>query len=320
MTNVHVLGSVNMDLVARVARHPRPGETVAGSDLTYAPGGKGANQAVAAARLGARVRFVGRVGDDGFGRTLVDCLTTNGVDVADVGVEADAASGVALITVDADGQNCIVIAPGANGRVGAGDVDRLLSGVASGDVVLLQLEISLDAVADAAARVAARGGRVILDPAPAPAEPLPAGLYRDAEVMTPNQSEAAQLLRRPVDNLDDARAAVTALRDLGVRVPLIKLGGDGVVYAESPDGSPQHAPALAARVVDTVAAGDAFNGGLAAALAAGLSLGEAVRWGSAAGSLCVERAGAMNAMPRRDELLARLDRAPQAGGPPEPGR
>ena len=306
MNRVHVLGSVNMDLVARVCRHPRPGQTVAGSDLAFAPGGKGANQAVAAARLGATVRFVGRVGGDAFGGRLAAALADEGVDVGGLTTDDRAASGAALITVDDAGQNCIVVTPGANGRVGAEDVDRLVADVEPGDVVLLQLEVPLAAVVDAAARARARGGRVILDPAPAPSRPLPTGLCRDLAFLTPNQSEAAELLGRPVDAAD-ARGAVVALLALGAATAVLKLGGDGVVWAETGSSEPRAQPAMAARsVVDTVAAGDAFNGALAAALAEGLAVGEAIRWGAAAGSLCVERRGAQSAMPRRAELLARL--------------
>ena len=307
MRNIHVFGSVNMDLVTRVERLPQPGETVAGLDLAYSPGGKGANQAVAAARLGGRVHFVGRVGDDAFGKLLMANLADSGVGVGDLVVEPAVSSGTAVITVDGRGQNCIVVTPGANGRVDFRDVDRLVAKIEPGDVVLLQLEVPLLVVEDAAARANARGGRVILDPAPVPLMPLSEGLLRDAEFVTPNQTETAALLRHPVEQPDDARSAATELRRLGVRVPVVKLGGDGVVYLDAGAAEPRHEPSLPARVVDTVAAGDAFNGAFSAALADGQSTADAIRWGLAAGSLCVERRGAQAAMPTRVELLGRLN-------------
>jgi ribokinase len=301
--SVVVFGSINMDLVARAPRLPAPGETVAGSGFFTAPGGKGANQAVAAARLGAATRMVGRVGADGLGGELRDALRAAGVD--DAGVLATAGpSGVALIAVADDGQNTIIVVPGANGAVGAEDLGRLERALDGARVLLLQLEVPLEAVVAAAAAARRRGVTVVLDPAPAPAAGLPDELYRLADIITPNETEAAALVGFSLgDEAAAARAAAWLCERTG-GAALVKLGARGALLA-APDGERRLDP-FAVAVVDTVAAGDACNGALGAALAEGRPLAEAARWAMAAGALAVTRPGAQGAMPSRDELLGLL--------------
>lgn len=301
--SVVVFGSINMDLVARAPRLPAPGETVAGSGFAAAPGGKGANQAVASARLGAPTVMVGRVGDDALGAELRSALAAAGVDAAGV-LTTPGPSGVAQIAVDDRGQNTIIVVPGANGAVGAADVARLDGLLAGARALLLQLEVPLEAVAAAAAAARRRGVTVILDPAPAPPAGLPAALYGLADIITPNEIEAAALLGHAVDSDEAAERAALALRGRTGGVAIVKLGGRGAVIC-GPEG-PRRLEPLPVTPVDTVAAGDAFNGALAAALSEGRPLAEAARWAMAAGALAVTRRGAQGAMPTRAELLALL--------------
>ncbi len=297
-----VFGSVNMDLVVRTSRAPEPGETLTGRTFHTAPGGKGANQAVACARLGAATRFVGRVGADAFGAALRDGLRAAGVDISGVATDDAASSGVALITIDDAAENRIIVVPGANGTVGAEDLARLDTALADANVLLLQLEIPLDAVREAARLARGRGVTVVLDPAPA--RPLPRDLYGLVDILTPNATEAAALAGATVRDAADAARAAHTLQGLGAARVVVKLGGAGVYWRDGVDeGS---LPAYPTTIVDTVAAGDAFNGALAAALDAGHDLGTAVRWGAAAGALAVSKAGAQEAMPDRQALLAML--------------
>lgn len=295
---IAVFGSINMDLVVRTPRLPAPGETLTGRTFFTVPGGKGANQAVACARLGVPTRMVGRVGDDGFGEQLRASLRGYGVNDAGV-LTTPGPSGVAVIAVDDAAENTIVIIPGANGAVSVADVARLEQALSDARVLLLQLEVPLEAVIAAARAARDRGVVVILDPAPAQA--LPEELYTLADIITPNESEAAILTGLTV--ADDAAAAEAArvLLARGARRAIIKLGARGAWVADSADE--RLAPAFAVTPVDTVAAGDAFNGGLAAALSEGRSFDEAVRWGLAAGALSVMKSGAQPSMPERAELM-----------------
>ncbi len=294
-----VLGSINLDLVARVPRLPIAGETLMGSSFLTTPGGKGANQAVAAARLGVPTQMVGRVGADEFGRSLLTGLQTAGVDTQAVQIDATTHSGVALITVNAGGENQIVVIPGANGQMDETDVARLLPLLPQAQVLLLQLEIPLSAVKLAAQAAQATGVLVILDPAPAPTESLEE-IYPFIHILTPNQVEASQLVGFAVNDRASAERAAIALHQAGVATVIVKLGAAGVVCATA--NALWHVPAFPVPVVDTVAAGDAFAGGLAVALAEGRSLNQAITWGSAAGALAVTQAGAQAAMPDRATL------------------
>ena len=295
---VVALGSINMDLVAVASALPRPGETVMGDGFAALPGGKGANQAVAAARLGADMRMVGRVGDDVFGPMLIADLEANGVDVSDVMTTAGSSSGIAVILLDDARQNYIVGIYGANMACDAAQVEaagRVLDGA---DVLLLQMEIPFD-VSLAAAQIARRMGvRVIFDPAPPSAIPLSS--YEFFDIVAPNQSEAEALTGVVVDGVDAAYEAARILRSRGAGTALIKLGEQGVVYA-SEEGF-GHVAAFQVEALDTVAAGDGFAGALAVALAEGQPLERALRFASAAGALVVTRRGARDAMPDRAEV------------------
>jgi len=289
---VVVLGSLNTDFVLAVPHLPRPGETVAGGSLATHPGGKGANQAVAAAKLGAAVTMVGRVGDDSFGRGLRRSLMDAGVDVRRVEADPAAASGAALILVDPQADNAIAIAPGANAQVGQGDVERALSVLSAGDLLVLQLEIPLAAV-EHAARQAQRGGaRVLLNAAPA--APLSDDLLRTVDVLIVNEDEAAS-----ISGLAGEQAG-RELRRRGASAVITTRGSQGVVVeGERRIGLPAHE----VTAVDTTAAGDAFVGGLAAALAAGANLVTGARLGSAVAAAAVTRHGAQSSLPDREELL-----------------
>ena len=298
---VVVFGSINMDLVVRTPRLPAPGETLTGYTFFTAPGGKGANQAVACARLGAPTRMVGRVGDDLFGAQLRASLRSFGVQ--DDGVlTTPGPSGVALIAVDDTAENTIVIVPGANGAVSIADIPRLERALDGARALLLQLEVPIATVVAAARAARARGVTVILDPAPA--LPLPDELYALADVMTPNESEAATLTGIPVDDERSAAAAAHTLLARGARTVIIKLGARGALVADA--NGERLWTAFAVTPVDTVAAGDAFNGGLAVALSEGRSFDEALRWGLAAGALSVTKTGAQSSMPDREEVLKLL--------------
>jgi ribokinase len=295
---VAVVGSLNIDLVARAPRIPQPGETIIGADFHTAPGGKGANQAVAAARLGAQVSMVGRVGRDAFAHSLLNNLTAAGVDHSFVIPDSEAATGVALIVVDDAGQNSIVVAPGANMRLSPADVDGAEAAIAGADALLLQLESPLEAVTRAAEVARAHGVRVILNPAPA--RSLPAALLSLVDVLIPNESETALLTGLPVGDQVQADAAAVALRGMGVGTVILTLGERGALLTQV--GAAELVPAFAVTPVDTTAAGDAFVGGFAVALAEGYTLAEAVRWGNAAGALATTKLGAQPSLPTRQAV------------------
>lgn len=302
---ITVVGSLNMDFVVQVETLPRPGETVLGSAFRTIPGGKGANQACAAAKLGGSVRMLGRVGDDVFAEALRSSLARAGVDIHDVLATEATPSGVALIFVQSGGQNQIVVAPGANGRLTPADVTQAL-GAAAGGFLLLQLESPLETVAAAAAAGHRRGMRVLLDPAPA--RPLPDALLASVDCLTPNESEAMLLLDRREGTLPlaEAHEAARALRRRGPRSVILKLGAQGALLEDGTGG--RHFPAPHVDAVDATAAGDTFNGALAVALAEGTSMVEAIGFANAAAALSVTRLGAQASIPDRDEVEAALGR------------
>lgn len=300
---LHVFGSLNMDLVCQAPRLPTPGETIMGTGFQTVPGGKGANQAVAAARLGAITSMVGRVGADSFGHSLVESLKEAGVETSAVRVDPDTPSGMASIVVDQRGNNQIVVVPGANGRVEATDVARLAARFQPGDFLLMQFELPLGAVLAAAQAAQAHSVRVMVDPAPARTD-LPDHFYGLVDILTPNQGEASQLVGFAVEDLPSARQAAQILVQRGVEIVVVKLGADGAVVATGETCF--HQPALAVDVVDTVAAGDAFNGGLAVALAENLALEPAVKFATAVAAYAVTQPGAQGAMPTRSQVQALL--------------
>jgi ribokinase len=302
--SVLVFGSLNMDLVTRTPRLPQPGETIAGHHFVTVPGDKGANQAVAVAKLGVPVQMNGRVGGDEFGKMLIESLRSAGVDCAGIYTDETCSSGVAAIAIDDAGENNIIVVPGANGHVDGSDVEKIP--FFGHKVLLLQLEIPI-AIVLAAAQVAHSAGvTVILDPAPAPTE-LPPALYTAVDILTPNQVETEQLTGIKVRDRDSASNAAQELQRRGVKTVIIKMGAQGALCATETEElwiKPFEVVAI-----DTVAAGDAFNGGLAAALAEGRSIEEACRWGAAAGAIAVTRSGAQAAMPTREALTDLLSTA-----------
>ena len=300
-----IFGSLNLDLVTQTPRLPTPGETLLGTDFMTAPGGKGANQAVAAARLGIPTRMVGRVGGDGFGQILLQSLRQAGVTTDGVKIDEATHSGVAAIAVDPSGENHIIVTPGANGRVDVSDLERLTQWLPSSQILLMQFEIPLSVVQQAAQSAHQTGVTVILDPAPAQPH-LAADFYPLIDILTPNQVEAAQLVGFPVQDQKTAAEAAAALRQRGVKTVIVKLGVQGVLCSTADNTF--HIPGFPVAAVDTVAAGDAFNGGLATALAEGLSLQQAVIRGNAVAALSVTKKGAQPSMPDRAELDAFLNK------------
>jgi ribokinase len=294
VAEVAVVGSLNLDVVVPVERHPGPGETVLGGDHAQLPGGKGANQAVAAARLGRRVAIVGRVGADDPGRRLRAALGEEGVDQAFLRDDPAAPTGLAMISVSAGGENAIVVSPGANGRVAAEDVAAAAELLASAAVTLVQLEIPEAAVAAAAT---AAGGRLVLNPAPARA--LDGELLRRVDVLVPNRGELALLAGARLPPTARDAAALTERLDLPGAI-VVTLGAGGALVRER--GRTVRIDAAAVDAVDATGAGDAFCGALADALARGAELVEAARWAVRAASLSVTRPGALAGMPTRREL------------------
>ena len=291
-----VVGSSNTDMVVRTARIPAPGETVLGGDLLVTPGGKGANQAVAAARLGAEVTFLARIGADTFGDQAVKTITESGVSGEYILRDSGAPSGVALISVDGQGQNAIVVAPGSNARLSWDDVERARPAFEQADVVVLQLEIPLDTVRRAIDLARELGKQVILNPAPAPA--LPQGYLNGIDVLTPNLQEVNVLLGE-IGGLDAVKAA-RALLATGIRAAVVTLGSSGAVAASG--DYLDLIPPRKVKVVDTTAAGDCFTAALAVMLAEGRSLPDAAMFANAAASISVTRAGAQTSMPTRQEV------------------
>ncbi|MBW4612547.1 MAG: ribokinase [Desmonostoc vinosum HA7617-LM4] len=301
--SIIVFGSINIDLVATVSRLPIAKETLLGESFLQVPGGKGANQAVASARLGIPTQMVGRVGSQSFSVELVNNLQASGVKTDNIFLDDTVSSGVAMIIVDHAGENQIVVIPGANGRVNQQDVERLRPLLSRSLALLLQLEIPIASVVAAAQAAKDANIKVILDPAPAPTD-LPAALYPLVDIITPNEVEAGQLVGFPVDTEETAAKAAAVLLQRGVKCAIVKLGAKGVFCATATEKF--FVPAFSVNAVDTVAAGDAFNGGLAVALAEGLSLHQAVVWGAAAGALATTKLGAQTSLPDRFTLDAFL--------------
>jgi ribokinase len=301
-TGVLVVGSLNVDLVVHAPRQPRPGETLTGDGFATDQGGKGANQAVAAARMGVQVAMIGRVGNDDHGRRLLAALQREGIDATAVGVDDALPTGVASIIVSHDGENSIVVVPGANHALSLAHVDAQAPRLAAAHVVVAQLETPQAAVFHAL-RLARSVGAVTLLNA-APAATLSAEQLQTVQWLVVNEGEAATLLGTPVDEMSQARAAARALRALGPGDVVITLGAKGLVHA-SAAGVVHHA-ASAAKAVDTTGAGDTFVGVLAAGLSQGLPADEALRRGQAAAAIAVTRRGAQSAMPSADEVAARL--------------
>jgi ribokinase len=293
-----VIGSSNTDMVIKTPTIPRPGETVLGEDFFMAAGGKGANQAVAAARAGGDVFFIARVGDDLFGKQAVDGFIRDGIHVEYIVRDKEAPSGVALIFVALDGENSIAVASGANAKLGVEDIRQARQVIASASVLLMQLETPLETVIEAAAIASPAGVPIILNPAPG--QPLPDELLRHVTYLTPNETEAELLTGITIVKKTDLAKAADLLLSRGVKAVLATLGAQGV-YVVTPEKK-ELLPAFKVNAVDTTAAGDAFNGALAVALAEGKSLLEAVLFSSAAAALATTKAGAQPSLPLRPEI------------------
>ena len=306
--SIVVVGSVNMDLVIRAPRMPAPGETIAGSGFRTIPGGKGANQAVAAARMGADVHFIGSVGGDDFGVRLKQGLADDGIDLTHLSVLKEESTGVAMIILDAKGQNSIVLSPGANGRVTPEQIEACADTIAGARMLVCQLETPLAAVTRAVDIAYDKGVPVILNPAPA--VPLDRALLAKIKYLIPNETEASLLSGVQVADAETAGAAARRLVDDGVEQVLITLGDKGVVSSLE-DRATSSVPAIPVPVVDTTGAGDTFVGSLAVELASGRSVREAVQYAQYAAALKVTKLGAQTSIPRRDEVVAFMQsRAP----------
>lgn len=304
MKPIVVFGSINIDLVTQTPRLPVAGETLQGSAFFTAAGGKGANQAVAAAKLGIPTQLVGRLGGDEFGGQLLAGLQAAGVQTDGVLLDKETSSGIAVITVDDAGENNIIIIAGANGRLNETDVQCLRGRLPGAAALLMQLEIPMSVVLLAAQAARQADVPIILDPAPA--QDIPSELYPLVDMITPNQLEAAQLVGFPVEGPEAAAKASVELQQRGVNTVMIKLGAQGVFCATATETF--FIPAFQVQAVDTVAAGDAFNGALAVALAEGRPIREAVIWGAAAGAISATKAGAQPSLPDRETFLAFLQK------------
>ena len=287
-----------MDLVTKSPRFPQPGETVVGSRFLTYPGGKGANQAVAAARMGAPTAMVGRVGDDVFGPQLIDILTAAGINVDGVAIAPDTTSGIAVINIDESAQNQIIQVLGANDTCGEAEAGQVLRALADASTLLLQLEVAVDLSLQVAKEAFGLGKTVILDPGPV--RPIPPEFFSFCSVITPNETEAQALVGFPVVDRASAAQAAERLLARGVGVAVVKLGAQGVYFATT-DGGDFVTP-FPVEAVDSVAAGDAFNGALAVSLAEGATLDQSVRMAAAAGALAVTKSGAQDSMPYRSEV------------------
>ncbi|RZM30127.1 MAG: ribokinase [Pedobacter sp.] len=299
LNKIIVVGSMNMDMVVKTDRIPRPGETVLGGTFFMNPGGKGANQSVAIARMGGDVVFIGKIGDDIFGKQSAQLFDEEGVDISGIISDENSSSGIALITVDQHGENSIVVAPGANAKLSPEDVTVAIKRYEHYKFLLLQLEIPMETVACALKTGKELGMRVILNPAPAN-EGIK-DYFNLIDIITPNEHEAEMLSGIKIDNMDSAEVAARRLQEMGVKNVIITLGKSGAVILE--DDHFYHVPAPEVEAVDTTAAGDVFNGALVAALSEGKTLKEAAEFGCIAAAIAVTRMGAQSSIPYRNEFI-----------------
>jgi ribokinase len=296
--SIIVVGSSNTDMVIKAPKFPLPGETLLGGTFFMFPGGKGANQAVAAARLGGQITFIARVGNDIFGDQAMQQFKYEGINTEYIISDPKNPSGVALITLDVKGENTIVVAQGANGALTPEDVNKAEKEFAKAGIILMQLETPLATIRSTAAWASRVGKKVILNPAPA--QPLPEDLFKELFIITPNESETETLVGIKISDLSSLEQASQKLYRLGVKNVVITLGAEGAFLFNSDGG--QHIPTRKVTPVDTTAAGDVFNGALAVAIAEGNSLVQAVEFANRAAALSVTRMGAQSSAPYRSEL------------------
>lgn len=302
MCKIGVVGSLNMDLVATVDRFPQPGETLLGNDFGTFPGGKGANQAVAVARLGAEVRLFGKVGDDLFGQQLIVNLKQNGVRAEGVASEAGVPTGSALIEVEASGENHIIVIPGANQLVDEAFIRLQLADLLENDLVLFQLEIPVEAILFTMKQLKAAGKLIVLDPAPA--KPISREMLAQVDFITPNETELALLTGRPIHSASDLQPAAQQLLEAGAGNVIVKAGKNGAFAFWGTESV--HVPGFTVNAIDTTGAGDSFNAGLAVGLAQGYSVVESIRLANAVGALATTAKGAQSAMPSYAQVQALL--------------
>jgi ribokinase len=295
---ITVIGSSNTDMVVKSKRLPAPGETIIGGEFGMYPGGKGANQAVAAARLGGNVHFVGKRGNDIFGTQASSLLNDEGINTSYFSTDPDLPSGVALISVDEKGENCIVVASGANAAITPKDLEAVKPLIEKSSIVLLQLEIPIETVEYAATIASDRGVIIILNPAPA--QTLSSSLLKKISIITPNETEAEILTGIPITDISTAEQAAMALKEKGVQTVIITLGADGaLVYHQNQFTKVDTVPVVA---IDTTAAGDVFNGALAVSLADGNTVEDAARYACKAAAISVTRMGAQSSAPTKNEV------------------
>lgn len=304
MPHIVVVGSLNMDLVVRAPKMPEPGETILGQDFRKVPGGKGANQAVAAARMGADVTMIGCIGNDSFGTTLIKKLEGEGIDTSHVKVIPDAASGIAMITVDETGQNSIVVASGANMSLTPNHVRTAWNSLKDIDVVVMPLEVPLACIQEAAKLAKGNGSQVVLNPAPA--QPLPDELLHNVDVLVPNETETELLSKKRVDTLQQAREAAQYLLGYGIKIVVLTLGSRGALLV-SQDGYLKQFNSHDVKVVDTTAAGDAFVAALSVGIAEGMDWENTVLMANAAGALAATGIGAQPSLPKRKKVFELLN-------------
>jgi ribokinase len=293
-----VVGSANIDMVVSTSRFPIAGETILGKSFHMFPGGKGANQAVCAAKLGGEVQFIGRMGDDIFRDRLFESMHKDGVDLLEVLIDRETSTGIALIMVDDEGRNEIVVVPGSNMNLSPRDIDSKADVISAARVVLMQLEIPLETVIHTAKNAKKNAAAIILNPAPA--RELPERLFSLVDYLTPNESEAEMLTGIRVTSIESAGKAARSLMDRGVSNVIVTLGEKGSLFVN--DRCEKHFPAVSVKPVDTTAAGDAFNGAFALSIVKGMEIDDGVRFATTVAALSVTRMGAQSSMPTPEEL------------------
>ena len=297
---VVVIGSSNIDMVAQVSHLPAPGETVGDANFMQSLGGKGANQAVAAARLGGDVTFICKIGNDIFGNETLEMFHKEKIDTTYVGITPQEPSGVALINVDKKGENCIVVASGANGTLSIDDIQKAETAIKQASIVIMQLETPIESVTYAAKMAKKDGITVILNPAPAPTQQLPDDLLANVDILIPNVTEAEIISGMHITDDESAKEAIRYISSKGIKTVIITMGAKGALAYENNEFI--HIPAFKVEAVDTTAAGDTFCGGLCVALSEGKNLKDAIIFASKASSISVTRMGAQVSIPLRKEI------------------